>query len=74
MKEILVIIPARGGSKRLVGKNKVKLKGKPLFIYSVEAANNLDLITRIVVSTDDKEIQNICIKNQIEYLEIYKKP
>ena len=69
MKEILVIIPARGGSKRLVGKNKVKLKGKPLFIYSVEAANNLDLITRIVVSTDDKEIQNICIKNQIEYLD-----
>ena len=69
MRNIIAIIPARGGSKRLVGKNKVKLKGKPLFIYSVEAANNLDLITRIVVSTDDKEIQNICIKNQIEYLD-----
>ena len=69
MKEILVIIPARGGSKRLIGKNKVRLKGKPLFIYSFEAAKNLDFITRIIVSTDDKEIQNICIKNQIEYLD-----
>lgn len=69
MREILVIIPARGGSKRLIGKNKVILKGKPLFIYSFEAAKNLDLITRIIVSTDDKEIQNICIKNQIEYLD-----
>ena len=69
MKEILVIIPARGGSKRLIGKNKVRLKGKPLFIYSFEAAKNLDFITRIIVSTDDKEIQNICIDNQIEYLE-----
>ncbi len=71
MKKILVIIPARGGSKRLIGKNKVRLKGKPLFMYSFEAAKNLDCnpIPRVIVSTDDKEIQNICIDNQIEYLE-----
>lgn len=69
MKEILIIIPARGGSKRLIGKNKVRLKGKPLFMYSFEAAKNLNFNTRIIVSTDDKEIQNICIDNQIEYLD-----
>ena len=69
MKEILIIIPARGGSKRLIGKNKVRLKGKPLFMYSFEAAKNLNFNPRIIVSTDDKEIQNICIDNQIEYLD-----
>ena len=69
MKEILIIIPARGGSKRLIGKNKVKLKGKPLFMYSFEAAKNLNFKTRVIISTDDKEIQKICCENQIEYLE-----
>ena len=69
MKEILIIIPARGGSKRLIGKNKVKLKGKPLFMYSFEAAKNLNCKTRVIISTDDKEIQKICYENQIEYLE-----
>ncbi len=67
--EILIIIPARGGSKRLIGKNKIKLNGKPLFMYSVDAAKNLNCNPRIIVSTDDKEIQNICFDNRIEYLD-----
>jgi len=67
--EVLIIIPARGGSKRLKGKNKVKLNGKPLFIYSFDAAKKLNCNPRIIVSTDDKEIQNICLENQIEYLD-----
>ena len=67
--EILIVIPARGGSKRLSGKNKVKLKGKPLFLYSFEAAKNLSCNPRIIVSTDDLEIKKICFENQIEYLD-----
>tara|TARA_A100001388_G_scaffold277673_1_gene270481 strand:- start:10303 stop:10878 length:576 start_codon:yes stop_codon:yes gene_type:complete len=67
--EVLIIIPARGGSKRLKGKNKIKLNGKPLFIYSFDAAKKLNCNPRIIVSTDDKDIQNICLENQIEYLE-----
>ena len=67
--EVLIIIPARGGSKRLKGKNKIKLNGKPLFIYSFDAAKKLNCNPRIIVSTDDKEIQNICLKNQIEFLD-----
>ena len=60
--EVLIIIPARGGSKRLIGKNKIKLNGKPLFMYSHDAANKLKCNHRIIVSTDDKDIQNICLK------------
>ena len=67
--KVLIIVPARGGSKRLIGKNKVKLNGKPLFLYSIEAAKNLNCKPRIIVSTDDKEIKNICIENKIEFLE-----
>ena len=67
--KILVIIPARGGSKRLLGKNKVNFRGKPLFLYSYEAAKNLNYNLRIIVSTDDQEIKNICSKHQIEFLD-----
>ena len=67
--EVLIIIPARVDSKGLKGKNKIKLNSKPLFIYSFDAAKKLNCNPRIIVSTDDKEIQNICLKNQIEFLE-----
>ena len=69
---ILIVIPARGGSKRLPRKNKLKIHGKPLFMYSVEAAKNLCMNPRVIVSTDDKEIQNICKANNIEVLERIK--
>ncbi len=67
--EVLFIIPARGGSKRLLGKNRVKLKGNPLFLYSYKAAKNLNCNPRIILSTDDKEIKNICYENKIECLD-----
>ena len=53
-KKILAIIPARGGSKRLPGKNMKLLKGRPLLLWSIEAAQDSDLIDDIVVSTDDR--------------------
>ena len=62
-KRLLAIIPARGGSKRLPGKNILDLAGKPLIAWTIEAALNSKYIDRIVVSTDDQEIANISIKS-----------
>lgn len=60
--EILAIIPARGGSKGLPGKNLKNLMGHPLISYSILAAQKVKLINRIVVSTDDYEIANTSLK------------
>jgi CMP-N-acetylneuraminic acid synthetase len=56
---ILAIIPARSGSKRLPGKNKILLGGKPLFVWTVEAASRVPEICDILLSTDDEEILSI---------------
>lgn len=58
-KEVLAIIPARGGSKALPRKNIKKLNGIPLIAYTLLAANKSKYIKRIVVSTDDNEIAYI---------------
>lgn len=56
---ILALIPARGGSKRLPGKNKRLLGGKPLIAWSIDAAKGVPDICDILVSTDDPEIARI---------------
>lgn len=61
-KNILAIIPARGGSKRLPGKNIKILAGKPLIAYAITAAKKSKLVNRVIVSTDDKEIAKIAKK------------
>jgi len=60
--EILTIIPARGGSKGIPGKNIKLLRGKPLIAYSIEASLNARTITRTIVSTDDNKIAEISRK------------
>lgn len=55
----LVVIPARGGSKRLPGKNIKLLKGKPLIHYTIEAARKVFDDEIICVSTDDREIRQV---------------
>ena len=55
-KTVLAVIPARGGSKRLPGKNLKALGGKPLIQWSIEAAMNSDYIDRIIVSSDNDTI------------------
>ena len=59
-----VIIPARGGSKRLPKKNIRKLDGIPLFVHSINYANNFSLFQKndIYVNTDDDEIEKIASK------------
>ncbi len=61
MRESLAIIPARGGSKRIVGKNIRHFGGKPMIAWSIEAALQSDEFDRVVVSTDDVEIQRIAL-------------
>jgi CMP-N,N'-diacetyllegionaminic acid synthase len=61
-KKILCIIPARGGSKGLPGKNVKLLCGKPLIAYTIEQAKNCRYIDRIVVSTEDKSIAAVAKK------------
>ena len=58
-KQVLALIPARGGSKGVKRKNIIKIAGKPLIAYSIEQAIQSKLITRIIVSTDDEEIRHI---------------
>ena len=54
--EILVIVPARGGSKRIKKKNIKKIFGKPMIIWTLSTLFKLIEKKRILVSTDDEEI------------------
>ncbi|GAB2778918.1 acylneuraminate cytidylyltransferase family protein [Salinimicrobium soli] len=54
--KILGLIPARGGSKGIPGKNIKPLDGKPLLQYTIEAAKRANLLSRIVLSSEDEEI------------------
>ncbi len=57
--EVLSIIPVRGGSKGIPGKNIKMLCGKPLVAYTIEASRQSKCITRTIVSTEDKKIKTI---------------
>ncbi|MBI2108802.1 MAG: acylneuraminate cytidylyltransferase family protein [Parcubacteria group bacterium] len=65
---ILAIIPARGGSKGIPGKNIKLLAGKPLIAYSIEAAKNSRFVNRVVVSTDYKDIAEVAEKYGAEVI------
>lgn len=61
-KRILAIIPARGGSKGLPGKNIRELCGKPLIAWSIEHAQKSKYIDDIFISTDSQEIADVAEK------------
>jgi pseudaminic acid cytidylyltransferase len=56
---VLAIIPARGGSKRIPRKNIKNFAGKPIIQYSIDAALQSGIFTEVMVSTDDKEIAEV---------------
>jgi CMP-N,N'-diacetyllegionaminic acid synthase len=58
--KITAIIPARGGSKGIPGKNMALLGGKPLIQYTIEAAQKSEYISDIFLSSDDPEIIKFC--------------
>ena len=66
--DITAIIPARGGSKGLPRKNIIKLSGKPLIYYTIAACHKSKYINRIIVSTDDDEIEQIALKYNAEVI------
>lgn len=57
---ILALITARGGSKRLPGKNIRMLGGKPLIVWSIDVAKDIPEICDILVTTDDPAIAAVC--------------
>ena len=56
---VIAIIPARGGSKGLPGKNIKKMNDKPLIWYTINAAKKSKFVDKIIVSTDDEKIAKI---------------
>jgi CMP-N,N'-diacetyllegionaminic acid synthase len=61
-KNIIAIIPARGGSKGVPGKNIKLLAGYPLIAYSIIASKLTKNIDRVFISTDSNEISDISIR------------
>jgi CMP-N-acetylneuraminic acid synthetase len=57
--DIVALIPARGGSKGIPHKNIAPLAGRPLLVYTAEAARGSRCLTRILLSTDDEEIAQV---------------
>jgi len=56
---MVAIVPARGGSKGLPGKNIKPLAGKPMIGHTIEAATQSNQISDIILSTDDPEIAEV---------------
>lgn len=57
--KIVAIIPAKGTSKRIPGKNIKNLVGKPMIAYIIETAKQVKGIDRIIVSTDSEDVAAI---------------
>jgi YrbI family 3-deoxy-D-manno-octulosonate 8-phosphate phosphatase len=58
-REVLAIVPARGGSKSIPKKNIRPFAGHPLLAYSIAAGLQASLVDRVIVSTDDEETAEI---------------
>ena len=71
---ILILIPARGGSKRLPRKNILPLEGKPLISHTLDAALESGISARIVVTSDDSEILEHVKYSYKEKVIAYQRP
>jgi CMP-N,N'-diacetyllegionaminic acid synthase len=70
-KRVIAVIPARGGSKSVPGKNIRALGGKPLLAWSIEVARQVSEIDRVIVSTDDAQITSVGLAYGAE---VYRRP
>ena len=66
MGNVVAVIPARGGSKGLPGKNIMPLLGKPVLAYTVDAALRARTLDRVILSTDSEEIAEVGRKCGVE--------
>ena len=64
--DVIAIIPARGNSKRIKGKNIASVSGKPLIAWTIESALASRLVERVIVSTDDPHIGDIALAHGAE--------
>ena len=62
----LAVVPARGGSKGVPGKNVRPLGGRPLVVHTIASALACPLLTDVVVSTDDEAIRELAIAHGAE--------
>jgi len=70
-KRVIAVIPARGGSKSVPGKNIRPLAGTPLIAWSIIIAKQVQEIDRVIVSTDDDKIADISRQFSAE---VYPRP
>jgi N-acylneuraminate cytidylyltransferase len=62
----IAVVPARGGSKRIPGKNLRQFAGKPMLAHPIAAALGSGLFDRVVVSTDDEAIAEAALREGAE--------
>lgn len=74
MEELIAVVPARGGSKRLAGKNVKKLAGKPLIFHTLDALIGHDTISKIIFTTDEEEYIAIVKKQYGSKITCVKRP
>jgi len=67
---IVCLIPAKGASKRIPKKNIIDLAGKPLILYTIEAAIESRMFDAIYVSTEDEEVERI---SKIDKIKIHRR-
>jgi len=58
----VAVIPARGGSKRIPGKNVKPFAGRPIIGWTIRAAKASGLFDRLIVSTDDRSIADVAVE------------
>ena len=71
-KKVLAITLARGGSKRVPKKNIADINGKSLLQYTIDEVKKSKYIDNYIVSTDDKDIENLCRKLKTTYFFVYR--
>ena len=59
----IAVIPARGGSKRIPGKNIIDFMGKPMLAWTIDAALKSELFEAVYVSTDDEQIGRVAVEH-----------
>ncbi len=71
---VLGIIPARGGSRGVPGKNVRKVLGKPVIRYTIDTAMESMFINELAVTTDDEQIKSICREHYRYQVKVIDRP
>jgi len=72
-RDVICIIPARGGSKGIPRKNLKKFSGKPLMFYAVQSAKKSRYISDVYISTEDPDIKKTALSFKAKVIDRPKK-